>query len=105
MHTQTPSIVGADVYHAHGEKIGRADRVYLDSQTTRQAWVTVMTGLFGTHRSFIPLVNADITNSQIFVPFSKEHVRDSPTAEPVGTHLTPDDEHALIVHYGLSHPT
>lgn len=105
VNTHTPDILGAEVYRTNGEKIGRAEHVYLDRETSQPAWVTVMTGLFGNHQSVVPITNADVSNNRISVLFSKEHIRDSPTVEPVDAHLTTDDELSLNVHYGLNYPS
>ena len=90
-----------DVYRCTGERIGPANAVYED-RSHRPAWVRVTTGLFATHQSFIPLTDAAITSDRITVVFSRDHIRDSPTVEPVDAHLTPDDERALNAHYGLA---
>jgi hypothetical protein len=39
-HTDTPAVVGAEVYRTNGERIVRAKRVYLHLQTTQPACVT-----------------------------------------------------------------
>lgn len=92
---------GVDVYRSTGEKIGRAESVYRNP-ADRPAWVTVTTGLFGTHCSFIPLTDAAVTPDRITVRFSKDHIRDSPTVEPVGSRLSPAEERSLQAHYGLA---
>lgn len=99
--TETSDPVAPDVYRCTGERIGQANDVYLDG-SRRPAWVSVTTGLFETHLSFIPLTDAAITPSRITVIFSKDHIRDSPTVEPVEAHLTPDDERSLKAHYGIA---
>jgi hypothetical protein len=93
--------IGVDVYRSTGERIGSAESVY-SNPADRPAWVTVTTGLFGTHCSFIPLSDAAVTPDRITVRFSKDHIRDSPTVEPTGSRLNPDEERSLKAHYGLA---
>jgi hypothetical protein len=100
--SESRDVVDLDVYRCTGERIGRANSVYIDHRSRRPAWVGVTTGLFATHQSVIPLTDAAITRDRITVVFSKEHIRDSPTVEPVDTCITPRDERSLNAHYGLS---
>jgi hypothetical protein len=101
-HVHASDVTGAEVYRCTGDRIGPADDVYLDRHDERPAWVTVTTGLFGTHESFIPLAGADIDGGRITVPFGKDHIRDAPTVIPVERHLSSADEQSLYAHYGLS---
>jgi hypothetical protein len=100
-HVPPCDAVHAEVYRCTGDRIGDADHVYLDHDDRRPAWVTVTTGLFGTHESFIPLVNAEISGERITVPFSKDHIRDAPTVQLVESHLSVADERSLYAHYGM----
>jgi sporulation protein YlmC with PRC-barrel domain len=94
-------LLGAQIYGANVEDIGTADEVYVDPETGRAEWVTVQTGLFGTHESFVPLDLAEIEPSRVLVPYSKGHVRDAPSVEPVDAQLSLDEEQQLCGHYGL----
>ena len=103
MTTEPPSgpVIDLDVYRSTGERIGPAESLY-HGESHRPAWVTVTTGLFATHRSFIPLADAAISDDRITVAFSKDHIRNAPSVEPVETRLRPEDERALNAHYGLT---
>ena len=103
MTTKSPSgqAIDLDVYRCTGEKIGAAESLY-HGGSHRPAWVTVTTGLFATHRSFIPLAEAAISDDRITVAFSKDHIRDAPSVDPVEAGLRPEDERALNAHYGLT---
>jgi sporulation protein YlmC with PRC-barrel domain len=94
-------LFGAEIYGANAEDIGPAQDVYVDHETGRAEWVTVLTGLFGTHESFVPLDLAEVRPRQVLVPYSKGHVRDAPTVEPVEAQLSVDEEQQLCGHYGL----
>lgn len=96
-------IVGHDVYGTDGEKIGRAGQVYLDDESGRPEWVTVHTGLFGTRESFIPLMDAEVRDDGLAVPFNKGAVKDAPNVDPEDGHLSREDEAELYRHYGLDY--
>jgi len=92
----------AGVRGADAQKIGGVSRVYLDDQTGAPAWVTVKTGLFGSHESFVPVAEATFDGEEhtLYVPYTKDQVRDAPRTDPE-TELTPAEEDALYAHYGL----
>jgi hypothetical protein len=97
---ESSDLTDLDVYRCTGERIGSANAVYQD-RSHRPAWVSVTTGVFSTHQSLVPLTDAAITPNRIIVVFSRDHIRDAPTVQPVGAHLTRDDEQSLNAHYGL----
>lgn len=66
------------VIDSSGQKVGGVGQVFLDQQTDEPAWVTVKTGLFGTHESFMPLQGAQISAEKIIVPFSKDIIVEAP---------------------------
>ena len=96
------SVMDSDVYGSDGEKIGRVGQVYLDDETGRPEWVTVSTGFFGTNESFVPLASADLADSRLTVPFTKDVVKEAPNVSPDGGHLSPQEEQELYRHYGVS---
>lgn len=98
---QIRDILGRDVQSSDGQKIGRAGQVYLDDQTQRPEWVTVLTGLFGTKETFVPLADADFTGGELVVPYDKNRVKGAPNVDADGGHLSPDDEAELYRYYGL----
>ena len=95
------NIAGTTVYGNDGSKIGSAKQVYLDDQTGAPEWVTVNTGLFGTHESFIPLASANLAGDRLEVPFGKDMVKDAPRVGADG-HLEPNEEDELYRYYGMS---
>ena len=52
--------MGSTAYDPSGQKIGRIGQVYYDGQTNQPTWVTVHTGLFGTHETFVPVQGAEL---------------------------------------------
>ena len=91
-----------NVLGPHGDKIGAVGTFYLDDQTNEPAWVTVNTGLFGTHDSFVPLTEATVDGVDVLVPYSKEEVKNSPHVESDGS-ITPEEEVTLYRYYGFTY--
>jgi uncharacterized protein (TIGR02271 family) len=89
---------GGDVIAADGERIGAIGQLYADDDTGEPTWVTVRTGLFGTHESFVPVDGARAEGDDLVVPYTKEHVKDAPRVDTDG-HLEPDEEDRLYAHY------
>lgn len=96
-------IIGATLFGPSQEAIGPIGQVYVDDATGQPSWVTVHTGLFGTHESFVPLAGARITDDGVVVGFSKNLVKDAPRVDPAGGLLASAEEDALYRHYGLTH--
>ena len=91
-------VIGRDVYDADDDKIGSAQQVYLDDQTSEPEWVTVRTGLFGTKESFVPLAEARVTDRGLAVPYTKAFVKDAPSVDDDG-HLSPEEVEELYRYY------
>jgi len=89
---------GGNVIGADGEKIGSIGQLYADDDTGEPTWVTVKTGLFGTHESFVPVEGARAEGDDLVVPYTKDHVKDAPRVDTDG-HLEPDEEDRLYAHY------
>jgi len=99
------SAIGGDLYESEivdkdGATIGSVGQVYLDDETGQPSWVTVKTGLFGTHEAFIPLEHALVTLTHIKVPYSASFVKDAPSVDTDHT-LEPAEEARLQRYYGL----
>jgi hypothetical protein len=88
----------ATVYGSEGEKIGTLGQIYLDDGTGLPHFATVKTGLFGSSENFVPLDDAEISNGQLYVKFTKHFVKDAPNIDPMG-HLSPEDEDSLYDYY------
>jgi uncharacterized protein (TIGR02271 family) len=92
---------GGNVIGSDGSKIGSIGQIYVDDQTSKPTWVTVKTGLFGTHESFAPLDSASQDGNDLVVAHTKDKVKDAPRVAPDG-HLEPAEEDELYTYYGLS---
>ena len=85
-----------------GSKIGKVGQIYLDDQTGQPEWVTVSTGLFGSSESFVPLAKAELSGTEIRVPYGKDQIKGAPRVDADGD-LTQDQEAELYAHYGLGY--
>ncbi|KHL04029.1 PRC-barrel domain-containing protein [Sinomonas humi] len=81
-----------------GEKIGGIGHFYLDDETGEANWLTVKTGLFGTHESFVPLDEARLQDDDLVVPYTKEQVKDAPHVDP-DARVEQDEEDRLYDYY------
>ncbi len=90
---------GQDLVDADGDKIGKIDEIYLDTETSEPEWAVVTTGLFGTKQSFVPLGDATTSADGVRVPFDKSTVKDAPKIDPDGQ-LSQSEERDLYAHYG-----
>ena len=93
---------GQTMVGSGGDKIGKIEEIYLDTETDRPEWALVHTGLFGSASSFVPIANASAQDGDVRVPFEKAQVKDAPKLEPDGR-LSQQDESALYSHYGMDY--
>jgi hypothetical protein len=92
---------GRTVLDRDGRKVGRLEEIYLDRESERPAWATLHTGLFGRHRTFVPLAEATRVGDDLQVPWTSDQIKDAPRADPDVT-LAADEEDRLYEHYALS---
>jgi uncharacterized protein (TIGR02271 family) len=100
---QISTVIGSTAVGADG-KLGTIGEVYLDDETGRPEWATVRTGMFGTKESFVPLADADLSGSDLRLPYDKDKVKHAPQIDTDG-HLSPTEEAELYRYYGLGSGT
>jgi uncharacterized protein (TIGR02271 family) len=93
---------GQDLLDRDGDKIGRIEEIYLDTETNRPEWALVNTGLFGTKSTFVPIVQASEESGKLRVPFEKGQVKDAPRVDAAGE-LSQQEEGELYRHYGMQY--
>ncbi|MEV8070167.1 PRC and DUF2382 domain-containing protein [Streptomyces sp. NPDC085995] len=99
---QIANVLNHPVHDGDGNKIGEAKHVYLDDVTGLPEFVTVKTGLFGTHETFVPTREASVVRDHIQVPYRKDKVKGAPHIDvDAGGHLSETEEHRLYDYYGL----
>jgi len=75
---QLGSIAGHTMHSVDGAKIGKIVDVYESTDSPEGTFVTVHTGLFGGHASFVPLAQAELKGHDVVVPYDKDLVKDAP---------------------------
>jgi uncharacterized protein (TIGR02271 family) len=93
---------GEDLLDRDGDKIGKIEEIYLDTDTGGPEWALVNTGLFGTKSTFVPIRDASRDPDGIHVPYQKSHVKDAPGIDPDGQ-LSQREESILYRHYELDY--
>jgi sporulation protein YlmC with PRC-barrel domain len=88
---------GQDLHDANGDKLGKIEEIYVDTDSGEPEWALVNTGLFGTKSSFVPLQEADEDGETLRVPYDKTQVKEAPRLDPDGE-LSQDDESTLYAH-------
>jgi len=92
------ALMGAPVTGPNNEKIGTVGQVFVDPDTGKPNWVTVHTGLFGRHESFVPVDDATWDHEVLHVPFEKDVVKDAPRID-TDQALSAEDEISLYRYY------
>jgi uncharacterized protein (TIGR02271 family) len=95
------SLVGASVTGADGGRIGTVEEVYLDNESGQPEWVSVKTGLFGSHVSLLPLDRASLDGGTVTVPFDESTVKGAPHHDP-GVELSGTAEDDLYRYYSVA---
>jgi sporulation protein YlmC with PRC-barrel domain len=93
---------GRTIVDRAGEKIGKFQDIYLDTETDRPEWAAVSTGLLGRRQRLVPLGEAQPEGDDVRVPFDKEDVENAPEVDS-DRDLSQDEEAALYAHYGLEY--
>jgi uncharacterized protein (TIGR02271 family) len=99
---QLRNVVGATAYDRDGDKIGKVGQLYYDDATDQPTWVTINTGFFGTHESFVPVSGAEFNADRVTVAYDKAKVKDAPKIAEDG-HLSPQEEQQLYRYYGVDY--
>jgi len=93
---------GQNAHGIDGDKLGTIADIYLDRESGEPEWAAIKTGMFGTKVSFAPLAEATRSDDGVQLPYTKEQLKDAPSAEADGE-LSQDEESALYRHYGLEY--
>jgi len=93
---------GQDLADRDGDKIGKVEEIYLDTETDQPEWALVNMGLFGTKSTFVPIRDASESGGQLRVPFEKEQVKGAPNID-AGGELSQSEEAELYRYYGMDY--
>lgn len=97
------ALPGREVYGSDGRRIGKVGQVFVLEGTDDPTWMTVHTGLFGTHESFVPVSEATERGDELHVPFEKAFVHEAPRIDDA-SELTVEHEAELYRYYGMQPP-
>ena len=90
---QADLLLGKDLIHAgSGDKVGEVLHVYLDAETGLPEWVMTRTGLLGTNPRFVPLVEAQLEDRGVVVPYDKDAVKNAPEMGESSALPSPEQE-------------
>lgn len=92
---------GKDLLDRDGEKIGKLEDVYIDTETDADEFGTVKEGLIGRHLTFVPLRDVTLSPEFVRTTVAKAQVKDAPNL--AGDDLSALDEESLYRHYGLDY--
>ena len=77
----------------------RSTRSTSTAAASEPEWVTVSTGLFGTRTTFVPIGDAELTDGEVRLAYTKDQIKDAPNVDADGA-LSRDEEQHLYEHYG-----
>ncbi|MFD9719258.1 PRC-barrel domain-containing protein [Streptomyces sp. NPDC059076] len=99
---QVAGVFNHPVLDTDGRKLGHAKRVFFDETSGEPEWISVKTGLFDTHETFVPVRGASVLGDHVEVPYTKDQVKDAPQVDvDAKGHLSEREEHRLYDHYGI----
>jgi hypothetical protein len=93
---------GQDVIASDGDKLGKLDEVYYDTETDAPAFGAVKSGLLGKKVTLVPLAAATVGQSHVRVRVAKDEFKGAPSFDP-DAELSLDDERGTYGYYGLEY--
>jgi uncharacterized protein YrrD len=93
---------GQNLIDSDGDKIGKLEDVYVDTETDEELFGTVKEGLVGRHLTFVPLRGATAAPDGLHVRASKKEVKNAPDIDTDGE-LSRDGEAVLYAHYEVDY--
>jgi len=94
---------GKDVLDRDGEKIGKLEDVYVDTETDTEEFGTIKEGLISKHLTFVPLQDVSASPDYLQVMVTKSLVKEAPNID-TDAELSTFDEEGVYRHYGLTYP-
>ena len=94
---------GKPLIDRNGERIGKLEDVYIDTETDEPQFGTVKEGFIERHLTFVPLTGVTIGPANLQASVTKQQVKDAPNIHLEGDELSQADESALYHHYQLNY--
>ena len=85
---------GQDVVDSRGQKLGKLDEIYYDTETDRPAFAAVKSGTISKHLTLLPLAGATVGRDHLSVSADKDRLKGVPTF--------PTDEELTAAAVGIS---
>jgi len=94
--------LGQDVLDAQGEKLGKLDQVFWDTELDIPAFAAIKSGTFGKHGTLVSLAGATAGQAYLRVAIDKGTFKKAPSFDPAAE-LTAEDEVSAYEYYGLEY--
>ena len=91
---------GKEIQDRDGDKIGKLEDVYVDTETDAPVFGSVKEGHISKHLTFVPLHDATASPDGLKVAVSKEQVKDAPNLDQDGE-MSATEESDLYRHYEI----
>jgi hypothetical protein len=95
---------GQDVLDPQGEKLGKLEEVFYDTETDTPAFAAIRSGTFGKHLTLAVLAGATAGRDFLRLTIDKKQFKKAPSFDPAAE-LTVDDEASAYGYYGLEYAT
>ena len=93
---------GNDVIDPQGEKLGKLDEVYYDTETDVPSFGAVKSGTLSKHITLVPLAAATVGRDHVRVTAGKDRFKNAPSLDP-DAELSVDDEAGSYSYFGLDY--
>ncbi len=93
---------GHEVQGTGGEKLGRLEDVYYDSDSDEPVLLCVRGGMLSHKQVLVPVAGARVTPEQVVVAYTAQDLDGAPTTKP-DEELSLDDEETAFRRYGLDY--
>jgi uncharacterized protein YrrD len=93
---------GTDVLDPQGEKLGKLEEVFYDTESDMPAFAAVKSGIFGKHLTLVALAGASAGHAYLRVAVDKDRFKKAPSFDPA-SELTMEDESGAYGYYGLEY--
>ena len=94
---------GKMIVDRDGERIGKLQEVYVDTENDQPQFATVKEGFIRRHLTFVPLGGIQVGPDDLQVAVTKDQIESAPNIEQHGDELSQADELTLYHHFELNY--
>jgi hypothetical protein len=95
-------VENATVKDRDGATAGKVAQVFPSAEDGSAAFVSVATGLLGSHTALVPVEDATFDGTDLHVGYTKSAIKAAPSPAAAGNSLTATEANAVRKHFGLS---